>query len=84
MMAHLETLHECAGDDREDFEIRSSIANFRGSFVINHLADSPTAPIPGERKAKIMGWIVPFGENWNSVGIWKSSNYLTSPQAIMH
>lgn len=55
----------------EDIEIRKSIANFRGSFVGEHILVPPMSGPPLRRNSTFRDHILAGG--WRDAGVWKSA-----------
>ena len=57
-----------------DGETTQPIANFRGSFVVDHLGDLPvSATGHPKRKSRLQRGIAYFRGGWNDTGLWKSA-----------
>lgn len=54
-------------------ESTEPIANFRGSFVIDHFDDVPASYSVANHKPRIQNWVAVFRDGWGDVGIWKSA-----------
>lgn len=61
------------------------IATFRGSFVVDHLADIASFQNPPSRNTVLQIWIDFFWYGWSDVGIWKSAvcNLRPSPKSML-
>lgn len=71
-MAHSKRLSAGPRIELGNGESTEPIANFRGSFVIDHLEDGFAGyDSTANRKSRLRDWF--FGDGWGDVGIWKSA-----------
>lgn len=72
-MAHRKRASTGFWNDVDDAALPGPIANFKGSFVTDHLTDLTQYHVSSLPKTRREAWVAGFKEGWTDMGIWKSA-----------